>query len=767
MNAPQKRKLAAILFADIVGYTALMQTNEPLALSSLQKFKTELESKVSEHQGEIIQFYGDGCLATFDSSVDAVTCAKNLQLAFQCEPKVPVRIGLHAGDVVFRDGNVFGDAVNIASRVESMGISGGVLLSSNVRNQIKNQPEFDLVSLGKFEFKNVTEGMTVYALANEGFPLPKRTALKGKFKTNESKTKTQSSILKWVLPLLLGIIALGVWQFSNNQNKLNIVADGKAIPQFEKTIAVIPFRDLSPEQNQAYFADGIVEAIRSKLAQVGNLRVTSMTSVLGYRDNPKSIGEIAKELSVTHILEGTVYRDNDKVRVIAQLINTETDEHLWAETYDEELIDIFQVQTNIANNVTKALQAKLTPQEAIRLNDLFSADIDAYDMLLSAKSDFQNYSKLRDTIYLNSAIEKLHQSIALDSLIDNAYLGYADYWFIKYQTGYGDTALDSVFFYAEKCLQVNPYNDYAYSIKSYVNYWQKDFDVCKENAERSLELSPSNVGALFNLARYYSVVEQLPEKQVPLLLTAIAIEPQNPSNPESNMYKYLNIASIFIDADLYVEADAIVSKIKKLYPENLASYHFLRVYYIWKGDFEESIKYGQLIIDKSEIEVFSDYGMLGIAYFLAGNYEDAEKNYRKVLSLLNGGQKEINDYIFRHRLAAILWETNRKEEAKLLFDEHIEKCLAEMDEKIGGQVYDLAGTYAFLGDKEKAYEWLEKVNYQNWLYNWMRIDPFFDNLREEDRFKRIIGKWEEQIRRFRKKLKSMEVDGELMIPIES
>ena len=163
-NKPlQQRKLAAILFADIVGYTALMQSDERLALAHLQKFKQSLEQLVPANKGEIIQFYGDGCLCIFNSSVDAVACAKALQTDFQSEPKVPVRIGLHAGDVVFRDDNVFGDAVNIASRVESMGVPGAVLLSSNVRNQIKNQPDFELTNLGKFEPPKRTLQSSAYA----------------------------------------------------------------------------------------------------------------------------------------------------------------------------------------------------------------------------------------------------------------------------------------------------------------------------------------------------------------------------------------------------------------------------------------------------------------------------------------------------------------------------------------------------------------------------------------------------------------------------
>ncbi len=176
------RKLAAILFADIVGYTSLMQTNEQEGLTKLNRFKSVLENKVPKFRGKIANFYGDGCLAVFDSSVDATNCALELQVSFKEDVIVPVRIGLHSGGVVFKEGNAFGDAVNIASRVESLGIPGAVLLSSSVRNQIKNQPDFQLESLGRFEFKNVAEGMTVYALANEGFPIPKREEIKGKLK---------------------------------------------------------------------------------------------------------------------------------------------------------------------------------------------------------------------------------------------------------------------------------------------------------------------------------------------------------------------------------------------------------------------------------------------------------------------------------------------------------------------------------------------------------------------------------------------------------
>lgn len=208
----KNRKLAAVLFADIVGYTATMQTDEPQALRNLKKFKSSLESQVAKRQGKIIQFYGDGCLCIFNSSVDAVACARSLQADFLSEPKVPVRIGLHAGEVVFRDDNVFGDAVNIASRVESMGIPGSVLLSSNVRNQIKNQPDFALTNLGKFEFKNVQEGISVYALANEGLAVPKKEEITGKLKPKKVvKESFFQSLWAKRIPQILVTYLLMAW----------------------------------------------------------------------------------------------------------------------------------------------------------------------------------------------------------------------------------------------------------------------------------------------------------------------------------------------------------------------------------------------------------------------------------------------------------------------------------------------------------------------------------------------------------------------------
>lgn len=208
-----KRQLAAILFADIAGYTSLMQTDEKQASTNLEKFKSTLESEVEAHAGQVVNFYGDGCLCIFNSAVDAMNCAKSVQKQFLTEPKVPVRIGLHSGDVFFKDDNVYGDSVNLASRVESLGLPGSILFSKEIQRNISNQSDFEYESLGEFEFKNVKEPMEVFALSNEGFIVPEKGKITGKLKpfTFDSDGSFIPNIWKKKIPQILVAYLLMAW----------------------------------------------------------------------------------------------------------------------------------------------------------------------------------------------------------------------------------------------------------------------------------------------------------------------------------------------------------------------------------------------------------------------------------------------------------------------------------------------------------------------------------------------------------------------------
>ncbi len=211
----EDHKLAIILFADIAGYTAMMEEDEAAALIVLGRFKEVMERETSGHNGQLVQYFGDAVLLAFDSSSKAVDCAAAIQLAFQKEPHVPVRIGMHMGDVLFKNGNVFGNGVNVASRIESLSVPGAVLMSKEVRDQIRNRGDYQLSSLGSFAFKNVEEPMEVYALASEGLVVPKRSEIQGKLKQAASRSVSMKLLLPVIAVLILGAIFLG--QFSHVQ----------------------------------------------------------------------------------------------------------------------------------------------------------------------------------------------------------------------------------------------------------------------------------------------------------------------------------------------------------------------------------------------------------------------------------------------------------------------------------------------------------------------------------------------------------------------
>ena len=301
----EKRKLSTVLFADIVGYTSLMQTDEKQAMLLLNHFKESIEKIVPLNHGEIIQYYGDAVLLTFDSAKEGVDCAITLQEAF-IDHDVPVRVGMHLGDVIFKNENVFGDGVNIASRIESIGIPGSILVSKAIRDQISNQSDILLSSLGTFEFKNVDEAKEVYALANEGLVVPRRDQMKGKLK--ESK----SSRPKWLIPVI-GLVAVSLvivgYQFISKINAQPFLENEFGI---ESTIAVFPF-DVKGSPDIEYLGEGVVDLISTQLDEIPtirsvdpNLLISSIGREASELRNPEEFAKMSSGLGATKFILGNV-----------------------------------------------------------------------------------------------------------------------------------------------------------------------------------------------------------------------------------------------------------------------------------------------------------------------------------------------------------------------------------------------------------------------------------------------------------------------------
>ena len=327
--------LAAIMFTDMVGYTALMQEDEKRAKILRDKHREVLERLIFEHRGQILQYYGDGTLSVFGSAIEAAVCGMKIQQELQQEPKVLLRIGIHAGDIVYDDEGVYGDGVNVASRIENISLPGSVLISEKINDELRNQKEISSIFLGRYELKNVKQPLNIYAINNEKIVVPTSRQIEG---------KTSGT---------------------------------------DYSIAVLPFVNLSAEKDNEYFSDGITEELLNALARVEGLSVTSRTSSFAFKGKNSDIREIGKKLGVKTVLEGSVRKYGDRVRVTAQLIDSENGYHKWSENYDKKLEDIFAVQDEIASSIVDQLRKTISlrkPSEG--LVKATTKNIDAYNLYL-------------------------------------------------------------------------------------------------------------------------------------------------------------------------------------------------------------------------------------------------------------------------------------------------------------------------------------------------------------------------------------------------
>lgn len=389
LMAGQSHQLAAILFADIVGYTAMMQENEELAVEKVNRFRETVELVAEELNGKIVQYYGDGSLLLFQSSTDAAEFAKLLQEDLYNEPRVPVRIGIHMGDVLVHAGNIFGDVVNIASRIQGQAPPGGVYISEVVYRNIANKKELESAFVKEEKLKNVKEPMRIYQLLTEGMPEP-----------------AQPNGTTVAAPAVI------------NAN----------------SIAVLPFANLSSDPQQDYFSDGLTEDIITQLSKIRAFKVISRTSVMQYKASPKPVKEIGKELGVSLILEGSVQRHGEKVRITAQLINAVTDEHIWADSYDRSLNDIFTIQREVALAIAALLNTTLTKQETQELDHIPTADLQAYDFYLRGRLLLEKRNK-NDVLTARGYFE---QAVARDKAFAAAFAGLADSFLLSSFRGYED-----------------------------------------------------------------------------------------------------------------------------------------------------------------------------------------------------------------------------------------------------------------------------------------------------------------------------------------
>jgi TolB-like protein/class 3 adenylate cyclase len=451
--AEQSHQLAAILFADIVGYTAMMQENEEVAVEKVNRFREVLELISAELNGKIIQYYGDGSLLLFNSATDAAEFAKLLQDDLQNEPTIPVRIGIHMGDVLLHGGNIFGDVVNIASRIQSLAPVGGIYISETVYRNIANKKGMDSGFVAEKKLKNVKDLVRIYEIYTD----------------SAQPDLAQDKIDEPVQPV-------------TNSN----------------SIAVLPFSNLSSDAEQDFFSDGLTEDIITQLSRIKAYKVISRTSVMQYKNSPKSIKEIGSDLGVALILEGSVQRHKEQVRITAQLINALTDEHIWAESFDRPLKDIFAIQREVALAIAAVLNTTLSKKETRELDSIPTADLIAYDFYLRGKLLIEQ----RDKTDMLKAREHFQQAVNRDKIFAAAYSGLANTYLLSSFRGYEDPV--KMLWQAKKnidlAMSLDQFSGETLATLGYWYFQSFDFHAAEITYRRSISLNANQSNVYLWLA---------------------------------------------------------------------------------------------------------------------------------------------------------------------------------------------------------------------------------------------------------------------------
>jgi adenylate cyclase len=533
------RKLAAILAADVVGYSRLMASDEEGTLAALKRHRqTVFEPAVAVHQGRIVKLIGDGTIVEFASVVDAVNCALSVQRSGELQDEslrqIVLRIGINLGDVIIEDDDIYGDGVNIAARLEPVAEPGGICISSIVNESIGNRIDVRFQDGGQINVKNIDR-------------------------------------------------PIRIWRWHPSAAHTTVINDQRsAAPQPHAAIAVLPFTNMSGDPEQEYFSDGISEDIITDLSKIAGLTVIARNSSFTYKGRSVDVRTIGRELGVQSVLEGSIRRSGNRVRITAQLIDATSGGHLWADRYDRDLTDIFEVQDDVTRRIVDALKVTLSPGEKERLADTKTSNLAAYDYLLRGREFMLGKEKTRETFEQATAYFK--KALEHDPNYSQAYacLGFAHIF--DYQNRWTDDpdgALPLAKQYARQALENDPNEPLARCVSAMTASFEKDLDRAKSEIDLALSLNP-NLALAHNLSGSNRIYSGQPLEAIPKIEYAMRLDPAL----SSQFLHFLGMA--YLLAGKYETAAALLRQRIALVPRTDFSRALLASALGHLGEFEEA-----------------------------------------------------------------------------------------------------------------------------------------------------------------------------------
>jgi adenylate cyclase len=528
-----KRKLTAILSADVKGYSRLMGEDEVGTVKTLKEYREIMARFIQKHGGRVVDSPGDNLLVEFASVVDATQCAVEVQEKLNIlnsdlpgNKRMEFRMGINLGDVIEDGASIYGDGVNIAARVEALSKEGGICVTGSVFDQIEGKMPLDFEYLGEQTVKNINKPVRVYRIYVE--------------------------------------------------SKKEFVFEKEPELPDKPSIAVLPFENMSGDPTKEYFSDGLTEEIITGLSKIPHLFVIARNSTFTYKGKAVKVQQVSREMAVKYVLEGSVRSAGERVRITAQLIDGTTGQHLWADRYDRELRDIFAIQDEITMNIMIALQVKLTEGEQAGLQARHTNNLEAYVKYLQAHEYFKKFSK-EETVL---AKQKYQESIALDPGYAPAYAGLAGTYLQEAWLGWSKTPEQSIakaMQYAQKCIALDETFSHAHATLGFIHLVLRQWDKATEKMEMAVSLNPNEADSVLGLAVVYRTVGRV-EEALSLLEKAVSLNPLPP-----NWYLH-EFGSCYRLMGRYEEAIAVNKRILKRSPDYLNSRLNLIVTYMMSGE---------------------------------------------------------------------------------------------------------------------------------------------------------------------------------------